>query len=130
MIELSMFNCLTFIQLSEKRDVRRTILLLTIEKFSVCVSSNKNLSVFNIFFHAGCCYSKGMRNCCWFSLALGLLFLILGLVGLFAGPSVLQAAILKTMALEPESDRYPHVLTQTALDDDNKICPHSMLLHI
>ena len=62
-----------------------------------------------------------MRNYCWFSLALGLLFLILGLVGLFAGPSVLQAAILKTMALEPESDRYPHVLTQTALDDDNKM---------
>jgi len=59
----------------------------------------------------GCCYKKGTGYCCWVTLALGCLLLILGLVALIAGNSLLTKAILKTMALKPGSDRLQSWLT-------------------
>ena len=60
---------------------------------------------------AGCCYRKGTGYCCWVTLGFGCLFLLLGVVALIAGNSLLTKAILKTMALKPDSDRLQSWLT-------------------
>jgi len=59
----------------------------------------------------GCCYKKGTRYCCWITLALGCLVLILGIITLICGNSLLTNVILKSMALKPGSDRLQSWLT-------------------
>jgi len=59
----------------------------------------------------GCCYKKGTRYCCWITLALGCLILILGIITLVCGNSLLTKVILKSMALKPGSDRLQSWLT-------------------
>ena len=53
----------------------------------------------------GCCHSHPMRCLCLSSGILGCLFILLGLAVLAAGQGVLEGAILRTMALQPGSDR-------------------------
>ena len=60
---------------------------------------------------SGCCYKKGTRYCCWITLALGCLVLILGIITLVCGNSLLTKVILKSMALKPGSDRLQSWLT-------------------
>jgi len=59
----------------------------------------------------GCCYNKATGYCCWVTLALGCVFLILGIVALISGNSLMTSAILKTMALKPGSSRLQSWLT-------------------
>jgi len=53
----------------------------------------------------GCCRSKATRYCCAVSAILGVLLVAVGLIAMLAGKGVLEGAILKTMALNPGSDR-------------------------
>jgi len=53
----------------------------------------------------GCCYKRSTGFCCLATLVLGCVVLVLGVVLLISGHSILTAAILKTMALTPHSDR-------------------------
>jgi len=59
----------------------------------------------------GCCYKKSTGYCCWVTLGFGCLFLLLGIITLICGNSLLSKAILKTMALKPDSDRLQSWLT-------------------
>jgi len=53
----------------------------------------------------GCCQSRPTRYCCLATAVLGCLVLLLGVVVLAAGQGLLEGAILKTMALNPGSER-------------------------
>merc|ERR1719153_2008032 len=52
-----------------------------------------------------CCRSPHTRRCCLVTGVLGAVFLLVGVILLVAGPGMLEAKILRTMALAPDSDR-------------------------
>ena len=54
----------------------------------------------------GCCHKRSTALCCHASFLLGLVVLVLGLAALITGPRLLAGAILDTMALHQDSDRY------------------------
>ena len=79
---------------------------------SECTDSVARISLkVHIELFEGCCYKKWTGYCCWVTLGFGCLFLLLGVVALIAGNSLLTKAILKTMALKPDSDRLQSWLT-------------------
>ena len=54
----------------------------------------------------GCCHKRSTALCCHASFLLGLVVLVLGLAALITGPRLLAGAILDTMALHQDSDRF------------------------
>ena len=59
----------------------------------------------NFYITIGCCQKKSTSYCCYATFILGVIFLILGLVVLVGGQSILNEAILKTMALHKDTER-------------------------
>ena len=57
------------------------------------------------FVSLGCCNSRPIRYLCLSSGILGCLLILVGLAVLVAGQGILEGAILRTMALQPGSDR-------------------------
>ena len=55
----------------------------------------------------GCCHKRSTALCCHASFLLGLVVLVLGLAALITGPRLLAGAVLDTMALHQDSDRWP-----------------------
>ena len=58
-----------------------------------------------MFIILGCCQKKSTSYCCYATFIFGVIFLILGLVILVGGQSILNNAILKTMALHKDTER-------------------------
>jgi len=60
------------------------------------------------FSQGGCCRSKHTRNCCWVTLVLGALFILLAIIVLATGfvEHLLDKIVLSTMPLKKDSDRY------------------------
>ena len=66
---------------------------------------SRNCFIVNLFIILGCCQKKSTSYCCYATFIFGVIFLILGLVILVGGQSILNNAILKTMALHKDTER-------------------------